>query len=600
MINIPRSDASLNAYAANNLAESGEPQNVSTNGAAAAAPASTAASPLADPLSKFAAMFGLHPATQQATNQPARTGTGTPSTTPQGGAGRPSAPTYGGPGKTSQLTCNESGLDDAPTTKVQSGESSLEQVADRLGLDADELARANPQIKDPAALSAGQVIRLPEEAKLSGRADVEWPQCATDSATDARAEVAEAHRIYKSTGQVPQTLNQLSPIEIREGRLMSQAERYDAMLAKQGKSHPQIGDLVHDRRDPDYLTKQEFKDELFKREQAEWNQCKDEYIRPGKIDKCQRGVNEKYGGEDFKEWRTERERAGYRELQRVEGKIEGIAGSGPVGLVGRIVGRAIGGEKGEEIGGAIGGLIDAGLGAKADAKQMGRQAEQEPPPRMRKEASAHISGARPPVADTPAAPGSSAATKKMPAQGRETTTSEPPPAARPSGGVLPARGEGSPREPLESKGAAMKGPSFVSATAKTESSVITSVRADVGEAQAYSEAIYVRGEIGLQRPAGANVRGVDFITARRNAAGEIEVLITDVKTSTKGEFPKPATSIKPAWQAEVEAAVAEGRLDLGDPALEAEVRDAVKAGRVELRQVEVDMSPRGQGRMSGF
>ncbi|HKS72670.1 MAG TPA: LysM peptidoglycan-binding domain-containing protein, partial [Terriglobales bacterium] len=44
---------------------------------------------------------------------------------------------------------------------VQVGENSLGQVAKRLGVDADELLMANPQIKDPWKLQAGQEIHLP-------------------------------------------------------------------------------------------------------------------------------------------------------------------------------------------------------------------------------------------------------------------------------------------------------------------------------------------------------------------------------------------------------------------------------------------------------
>ena len=44
---------------------------------------------------------------------------------------------------------------------VQFGESSLSQVASRLGIDPDELLFANPQIKDPWKLQAGQEIHLP-------------------------------------------------------------------------------------------------------------------------------------------------------------------------------------------------------------------------------------------------------------------------------------------------------------------------------------------------------------------------------------------------------------------------------------------------------
>jgi hypothetical protein len=127
------------------------------------------------------------------------------------------------------------------------------------------------------------------------------------------------------------------------------------------------------------------------------------------------------------------------------------------------------------------------------------------------------------------------------------------------------------------------------------------VRADIAESQAYMEALN-RGEIGLQRPVGSNVSGVDFITARHTPNGQIEILVTDVKSSTRGKFPSPETTIPPTWQAEVQAAVAPGRLNLGDPVLESQIRAAVQAGDLRLRQVNVNYSPtpQGQGRMTGF
>ena len=47
-----------------------------------------------------------------------------------------------------------------PTT-VQVGEQSMAHVASRLGVSHDQLLQANPQIKDPLNLKAGQEIQLP-------------------------------------------------------------------------------------------------------------------------------------------------------------------------------------------------------------------------------------------------------------------------------------------------------------------------------------------------------------------------------------------------------------------------------------------------------
>jgi hypothetical protein len=417
-LNVASPPVSLNPYEASATAEANEPQSASSNGSRAlpsgGVQTPAAATALADPLAKFAAFFGLHAAA------PPAPGGGVPQGTPRG-SDTPSAPTYGGPGKTSLLECHESGLDDAPTTKVQPGESSLEQVAERVGLDPEELVRANPRIKDPALLSAGQSIRLPEEAKLSARPDVEWPQCPTDTNADPRREVAEAHRIYKETGQVPQTQNQRAPIEIKEGRLMSRAERYDAMLAEQGKANPQVNDLVRDKRDPDYLTKQEFHDEFFKREEAEWKRCRDDYIRPGKIDKCQSAVLEKYGGPGIKEWRDDGRRVHYQQWQHAERQIDAIKNSGPIGLAGRGVGHAIDGLKGQEVGGVIGDLGDTALALRSGARQRANQRSYNGPAglELRREAPANVAAA------SPAAPAGTPETPAPPAAVRRGPSSEP-------------------------------------------------------------------------------------------------------------------------------------------------------------------------------
>jgi hypothetical protein len=143
----------------------------------------------------------------------------------------------------------------------------------------------------------------------------------------------------------------------------------------------------------------------------------------------------------------------------------------------------------------------------------------------------------------------------------------------------------------------------ISATAKTPRSMITSIRADVAESEAYKAAL-TRGEIGLQRPTGANVTGTDFITAvvRPGTKQVKEVLITDVKASVIGKAPVPKTAIPGTWRAEVNDAVAPARLNLGDAALENEVRLAVQQGRVRLRQLNVNYSPsaQGQGRITGW
>lgn len=162
----------------------------------------------------------------------------------------------------------------------------------------------------------------------------------------------------------------------------------------------------------------------------------------------------------------------------------------------------------------------------------------------------------------------------------------------------------------------------VSARSQTPQSFQTAIRADIGESEAYKQAL-LRGEIGLQQPMGANVPGVDFITAVREGATEIkEIICTDVKTSVMGKFPSPKKTLPGTWQGEVFDAVSPTRLKLraimtdasgpvsssfplpSNPAelaaLESKIVQAVKQNRVRLRQLNANYSPAGQGLITGW
>ena len=138
-----------------------------------------------------------------------------------------------------------------------------------------------------------------------------------------------------------------------------------------------------------------------------------------------------------------------------------------------------------------------------------------------------------------------------------------------------------------------------SASAQTPRSLITGILADEGEAAAWRGAL-ARGEIGLQGPTGSNVPGGDFYTAEIDANGQVTLIANDAKLSTIGQFPTPATTIKPTWMAELAAAIQPGRLNLGDPALESAIRAAFAAGRVRIRQLNADYSPTGGGTITGY
>ena len=370
---------------------------------------------------------------------------------------------------------------------VQVGETTLQQVARRLNVDPDDLLLANPQIKDPFKLSPGQDIYMPLPQPAAPSTSVPAPAAGNQPApsntnpppkgdptgaslrkaalqnADAlpgdeqaiktfygddalklyqqtkakQAEVMQAHDIYQKTGQIPQTKTPFSWIEIKEGKLMSRSERYDAMLKKQGKENPELGDVTGDNRDPEYLTKQEFHDEFWARETKEYNNCSDEYTRPGKIDKCQRAVDEKYGGPGFKEWRDGQERAAYRDYQNVQQKIDGVANSGPVSLAGRAIGQAIGGDEGGEIGAAVGGVLDMGLAVRAGQVEMARRDSYQGTGglEVRQETPAHVESSPPsnPAAETPDPP-AQPKNKQPIAYDKTQPQAGPPPDPPPAGG----------------------------------------------------------------------------------------------------------------------------------------------------------------------
>ncbi len=58
------------------------------------------------------------------------------------------------------LAADWGGTPDSDVTQVRSGEN-LSQIASRLGVSAEDLQKANPQIADPNALTAGSEIRIP-------------------------------------------------------------------------------------------------------------------------------------------------------------------------------------------------------------------------------------------------------------------------------------------------------------------------------------------------------------------------------------------------------------------------------------------------------
>jgi hypothetical protein len=62
--------------------------------------------------------------------------------------------------------------DSIETTTVKVGEKSLVDVADRLGVNRDQLMNANPHIKDPRYLQVGQEVHLPPHPNPKSEAGV--------------------------------------------------------------------------------------------------------------------------------------------------------------------------------------------------------------------------------------------------------------------------------------------------------------------------------------------------------------------------------------------------------------------------------------------
>jgi hypothetical protein len=138
----------------------------------------------------------------------------------------------------------------------------------------------------------------------------------------------------------------------------------------------------------------------------------------------------------------------------------------------------------------------------------------------------------------------------------------------------------------------------ISGRASSPRALRTAIRADIGESEAYKQALS-RGEIGLQRPMGANVPGVDFITAILDKeTGFAEIVVTDVKTTEVGRFPRPKHTLPGTWEAEVAEAL--NRLSLNDLPLENQIRAAFQQGRVRMRQLNANYSRAGKGVITGW
>ena len=103
-----------------------------------------------------------------------------------------------------------------PPATVQVGEQTLGQVADRLGIDKDQLLQANPHIKDPSDLKVGQEIQLPT-------------QTAPRSQSSAATEPAGTHHHHHHHQELPN-----APLGSSIEASLTKA-KLDGMATKQGE-----------------------------------------------------------------------------------------------------------------------------------------------------------------------------------------------------------------------------------------------------------------------------------------------------------------------------------------------------------------------------
>ena len=133
----------------------------------------------------------------------------------------------------------------------------------------------------------------------------------------------------------------------------------------------------------------------------------------------------------------------------------------------------------------------------------------------------------------------------------------------------------------------------VLAAVESEAAMRTHIEASAAEDFVYKDALS-RGEVGLQRYGRVNVSGPDTVTARRNAAGQMEIVFHDATIDPKKEIDEPPAT----WFAEAKDAIvinpdSSTRLQLHNDTLEKDIRDAFEQGRFVLEATLVKIGPDG-------
>ena len=157
---------------------------------------------------------------------------------------------------------------------------------------------------------------------------------------------------------------------------------------------------------------------------------------------------------------------------------------------------------------------------------------------------------------------------------------------RPPGGILESTG-------AEAVKGQRIGGQRVLAAVESETAMRTHIDAGAAEGYGYRDSLG-RGEIGLQRPGRINEGGLDYLTARRNPAGQIELVLNDATIDPK----KRLDAVPDSWFQEAEDAIrvkpdGTTRLELHNPDLEREIREALEQGRFVADVVLVDVGPDG-------
>src|SRR5581483_3845128 len=305
--------------------------------------------------------------------------------------------------------------------------TTLEDVASRLHVDPDDLRRANPQIT-ASKLKPGEQILLPLPASLKpGAAPPAGPAPAPSNSrpssrqalheafakaplnlgpeleddekmmarlgdealwlyrrrkafnalpNDMDRQVAWAHDIYTKTGQIA-TRYPLTDAEIKEGKVMTRAERYEKFLASQGHDPAKLfrkGELDFAKRN-EFLTDSEFESEHQLRLKAEEkdlaDSCPIKYHSTEQIENCQAKVWDKYYGQDGSDDYRKRMANARIAGEEYSHHIDSVKSGGPISMIGRGVDRLAGGDG--EFGAAAGGLLDMKGTIAVGKSEMARQ-----------------------------------------------------------------------------------------------------------------------------------------------------------------------------------------------------------------------------------